>query len=125
MTEDDLSKIVVGRCIKIHRTLGPACWNQFTRRYCATNYKKPVFTLPGSKPSTFSYDDLDMDIGFRADVIVENKLLLELKSVEMLTPVHQKILLTYLRITGIKLGLLINFHEELLKNGIKRIVNKL
>jgi len=66
-----------------------------------------------------------MDLGFRADVIIEGKLLLELKSIEMVTPVHHKILLTYLRMTNIKLGLLINFHEELLKNGIKRVVNNL
>jgi GxxExxY protein len=66
-----------------------------------------------------------MDIGFRADVIVDEKLLVELKSAESVTEVHQKILLTYLRITNIKLGLLINFQRTLLKDGIKRIVNNL
>ena len=66
-----------------------------------------------------------MDLGFRADIIVDGKLLLELKSTEKVTPIHHKILLTYLRLTELKLGLLINFNEELLKNGIKRIVNKL
>lgn len=66
-----------------------------------------------------------MDLGFRADIVVDGKLLLELKSTESVTPVHHKILLTYLRMTEMKLGLLINFHEELLKNGIKRIVNNL
>lgn len=66
-----------------------------------------------------------MDIGFRADIIVEEKLLLELKSAETVTAVHKKVLLTYLRLTELKLGLLINFHHELLKNGIRRIVNNL
>jgi len=66
-----------------------------------------------------------MEMGFRADIIVENKVILELKSQEVLAPVHSKQLLTYLRITGLKLGLLINFGESLIKNGIHRIVNNL
>lgn len=66
-----------------------------------------------------------MDIGFRADFIIENKIIIEIKSVETVAPVHKKQLLTYLKITGIKLGLLINFNEALLKDGISRIVNKL
>jgi len=66
-----------------------------------------------------------MDIGFRADMVVEDKVILELKSVENIMPVHKKQLLTYLKITGMKLGLLINFNVELIKNGITRIVNKL
>jgi len=71
------------------------------------------------------YDNMKMEIGFRADIIVENKVILELKSQEVLAPVHSKQLLTYLRITGLKLGLLINFGEALIKNGIHRIVNNL
>jgi GxxExxY protein len=71
------------------------------------------------------YGDVRMDLGFRADLIVENKVLVELKSIESILPGHQKIVLTYLRLTQLKLGLLINFHEELVKNGIKRIVNNL
>lgn len=66
-----------------------------------------------------------MDIGFRADLIVDNKVIIEIKSVEAISPVHKKQLLTYLRITKCKLGLLINFNEELIKNGITRIVNNL
>ena len=66
-----------------------------------------------------------MEIGFRADLIVENKVIIELKSVEVIAPVHPKQLLTYLRITGLRLGLLINFNEKLIKDGIKCIVNKL
>jgi GxxExxY protein len=66
-----------------------------------------------------------MEIGFRADLIVENKVVVELKSVESIAPVHPKQLLTYLKITGLKLGLLINFNEKLIKDGITRIVNNL
>ena len=71
------------------------------------------------------WDNLKMDIGIRADLIVESKVIVELKSVETIAPVHPKQLLTYLKVTGIKLGLLINFNEPLIKNGITRIVNNL
>lgn len=71
------------------------------------------------------WDDLKMDLGFRADLIVENKLIIEIKSVENIAPVHPKQLLTYLKITELKLGLLINFNDKLIKDGIKRIVNNL
>lgn len=71
------------------------------------------------------WEDLKMDIGFRADFIIENKIIIEIKSVETVAYVHKKQLLTYLKITGIKLGLLINFNEALLKDGISRIVNRL
>ena len=71
------------------------------------------------------YDDIKMNLGFRADLIVKNKVIIEIKSVETIAPVHQKQLLTYLKITELRLGLLINFNEALIKNGIQRIVNKL
>ena len=71
------------------------------------------------------YDDLKMDLGFRADKIVEDKVIVELKSVEAIAPVHPKILLTYLRLTGKKLGLLVNFNVPLIKDGISRVVNNL
>jgi len=71
------------------------------------------------------YESIKMDVGFRADIIVENKVIIELKSVETLLPVHKKQLLTYLKLTDMKLGLLINFNEALLKNGIVRIANNL
>lgn len=71
------------------------------------------------------WEELKMELGFRADLIVENKVIIELKSVEIIAPVHPKQLLTYLKITGIKLGLLINFNDALIKNGITRIVNNL
>jgi GxxExxY protein len=69
------------------------------------------------------YDDVKMDIGFRADLIVENKVIVEIKSVELLAPVHHKQLLTYLKLTGNKVGLLVNFNVNLVKDGIVRIVN--
>lgn len=76
-------------------------------------------------PLPVIWKDVKLDIGFKPDIIVEDKLIIELKSVETLAPVHYKQLLTYLKLTGIKLGLLINFNEALIKNGIKRVVNGL
>ena len=72
-----------------------------------------------------TYDNINLKLGFRADIIVENKILIELKSVECIAPVHKKQLLTYLRLTNLKLGLLINFNEAHLKDGITRVVNNL
>jgi GxxExxY protein len=72
-----------------------------------------------------TYKDVRLDAGFRVDILVENKVIIELKSVEAVMPIHKKQLLTYLKLSGIKLGLLINFDEVLLKNGITRVVNKL
>ena len=77
------------------------------------------------KPIPLKWKDIKMEVGFRADLIVENKVVIELKSVESISPVHPKQVLTYLKITGLKLGLLINFNEKLIKDGITRIVNNL
>lgn len=71
------------------------------------------------------YEDIKLDLGFRADMIIGDKVIIELKSVENILPVHKKQLLTYLKLTGLRLGLLINFNVELIKNGITRIVNNL
>lgn len=125
MTENELSKIVVNLCIKIHRILGPGLLESVYEKVLCYELRKAGISFERQQMISLIYEELKMDLGFRADVIVEGKLLLELKSSEAVTPVHQKILLTYLRITQIKLGLLINFREELLKNGIKRIANSL
>tara|TARA_R110000744_G_scaffold253869_1_gene369601 strand:+ start:913 stop:1188 length:276 start_codon:yes stop_codon:yes gene_type:complete len=87
--------------------------------------KKAGLKIERQKGISVYWDSLKMDIGFKADIIVEKKVILELKSVEEISRVHQKQLLTYLRLTKMKLGLLVNFNEELIKNGIQRIVNGL
>ena len=87
--------------------------------------RKRGITFHHQNKIAVGYEEVTLDLGFRADVIVDDKLLLDLKSSESVTGVHQKILLIYLRLTNIKLGLLINFKEELVKNGIKRVVNNL
>jgi GxxExxY protein len=77
------------------------------------------------KPIPFIYENIKLDIGFRADIIVDNKIIIEVKAIEALAPVHKMQLLTYLKITGLKLGLLINFNSDFLKENIKRLVNNL
>jgi len=125
MTENELSKIIVDCCFKIHTKLGAGLlesvyeevlFYELTKRNlgCARQVEIPV-----------TYDDIKMNIGFRSDIIVDNKVIIEIKSVETILPVHQKQLLTYLKLTDLKLGLLINFNVDLIKNGITRIVNNL
>lgn len=125
MTENELSKVVLDQCIQIHRTLGPGLLESVYETVLCHELRNARLAFERQKDIRVSYKDLTMDLGFRADIIVESKLLVELKSVETLTPVHHKIVLTYLRMTNLRLGLLVNFHEELLKDGIKRIVNNL
>lgn len=123
MNENELATIVVDLCLKIHRILGPGLLESVYEEVLCYELKKLGIKFSRQKVVSVVYEDVKMDVGFRADVA--EKLMLELKSAETVTSVHQKILLTYLRMTDMKLGLLINFREELLKNGIKRIVNKL
>jgi GxxExxY protein len=125
MKENELAQIVVDLCIKIHKALGPGLLESVYEKVLCYELRKAGLNFDRQKMVGVVYDDLVLDFGFRADVIVEGKLLLELKSTQAVIPVHLKILLTYLRMTKIKLGLLINFQEELLKNGIKRVVNNL
>lgn len=126
MTENELSKIVLDVAFDMHKTLGPGLFEsvyESVMEYELVN----TFNLSVKKQVVLPVirKDKKLESGFRIDLIVENKLIIELKSVESLADVHYKQLLTYLKLTNIKLGLLINFNEALLKNGIKRIVNDL
>lgn len=125
MNENDLSKIVVDLCFKIHTTLGPGLLESVYEEALCYELKKAGLGYCRQKEIEVLYEEIKMNVGFRADIIVEGKLILELKSIEGVLPVHLKVLITYLRLTNIKLGLLINFNEALIKNGIKRIVNNL
>jgi GxxExxY protein len=123
MTENECAKIVVGLCLKIHKKLGPGLLESVYEEVLCFELAKLGLKFNRQQGIVVMYED--MDLGFRADIIVEDKLIIELKSVESIAPVHPKILLTYLRLTDMKLGLLINFNVELIKDGIKRIVNNL
>ena len=125
MTENELSKVIVDTCYKIHVELGPGLLESVYEEIMFFELTKRRFKVERQKAIPVFWERLKMDIGFRADLIVEDKVIIELKSVELIAPVHPKQLLTYLRITGLKLGLLINFNEKLIKDGITRIVNNL
>lgn len=125
MNENDLSKIIVNIAYQIHKKLGPGLLESVYEEIMFFELIKAGLIVERQKGIPVIWDEVKMELGFRADLIVENKVIIELKSVESLSPVHFKQLLTYLKISGIKLGLLINFNEALIKYGITRIVNNL
>lgn len=125
MTENEISKIVVNTCYNIHVELGPGLLESIYEEILYYELIDQGLKVERQKAVPLIWKDLKMEIGFRSDLIVENKVIIELKSVETIAPVHPKQLLTYLKITGLKLGLLINFNEKLIKDGITRIVNNL
>lgn len=125
MTENELAKIIVDLCIKIHRTLGPGLLESVYEAALVYELKKLGITASRQVDVPLVYDEIDIDVGFRADVIVDDKVIVEIKSIENVIPVHKKQLLTYLKLSGRKLGLLANFNVELMKDGITRIANGL
>ena len=125
MTENELSKIIINACFEIHVELGPGLLESVYEEILYHELLELGLNVERQKAIPVMWKDQKMNIGFRADLIVENKVIIELKSVELLAPVHPKQVLTYLKVTGLKLGLLINFNEKLLKTGIVRIVNGL
>jgi len=125
MHENEISKIIVDCAFRVHNELGPGLLESVYEEALSYEIKKRGLNIERQKGIPVNYDNLKMELGFRADIIVENKVIIELKSIEEIAPVHSKQLLTYLRITGCKLGLLINFNEALIKDGIRRIVNNL
>jgi GxxExxY protein len=125
VSENEIAKIVVDASYHIHTRLGPGLLESVYTRILEYELTKRGLKVRREVPVPFRYDDLEFDEGFRADLIVEGIVILELKSVEKTAPVHKKQLLTYLKLTGMKLGLLINFGEFLIKDGIFRLVNRL
>jgi GxxExxY protein len=125
MTENDLSKIIVDCSYQIHVELGPGLFESVYEEILYHELIESGLRVVRQRAIPVLWKGLQMNLGFRADLIVEDKVLIEIKSVEAIAPVHQKQVLTYLKLTDIKLGLLINFNEVLIKNGISRIVNNL
>lgn len=125
MTENEISKIIVDVSYKIHTKLGPGLLESVYETILAYELNSRGLKVERQKALPVIWDDTKMDIGFRADLIIANKVIIEVKSVEQIALVHPKQVLTYLKITGLKLGLLINFNEPLIKTGITRIVNNL
>ncbi|MCB0380583.1 MAG: GxxExxY protein [Flavobacteriales bacterium] len=125
LSENDLAKILVNIFIKVHRVLGPGLLESVYESAICFELEKLEIPYNRQPEIAVFYEDVKMDVGFRADIIVEDKLIIEIKSVSSLTAIHHKQLLTYLRLTDMKLGLLVNFNEVLVKDGITRIVNNL
>jgi GxxExxY protein len=123
MQINDITGAIIELAIEIHRRLGPGLLESVYRKILAYELRKRGFEVLEEWPIAVVWEDMPPEIGFRADLIVNSVVLVELKSLEKLSPVHKKILLTYLRLADKRVGLLINFGEEVLKNGIHRIAN--
>ena len=125
MSENEISRIIVDVAYKIHIKLGPGLLESVYEAIMCHELIKRGLKVERQKPIPVIWDEIYLDIGFRSDLVVEDKVIVELKSVETLSKVHSKQILTYLKITNTKLGLLINFNETLIRDGIYRIVNGL
>lgn len=125
MTENAIGKIVVDAAVAVHRALGPGLLESVYETVLAAELRERGLHVERQSAVPIEYRGLRFEEGFRADLVVEGKVLLELKSIEKLSNVHKKQLLTYLRLSGRKLGFLLNFGEGVIKDGIVRIVNGL
>jgi GxxExxY protein len=125
MSENDLARMAVDICFKIHKQYGPGLFESVYEEIFCFEWNKTDSLISRQKGIKVIHEGVDMGIGFIPDLIIGNKVILELKSVEALAEVHHKQLLTYLKLTGLKLGLLINFNVPLIKDGIHRKVNNL
>ncbi|XZF13296.1 GxxExxY protein [Chitinophagaceae bacterium MMS25-I14] len=125
MTENEISSRVLDICFAIHKRYGPGLFESVYEEIFCHEWAKTGMPFTRQQGIPLVHEEVKLEIGFRADVIIENKVLIELKSIEALGDIHFKQVLTYLKLTDIKLGLLINFNVVLLKNGIHRIANKL
>jgi GxxExxY protein len=123
MELERLARVVLDRAFLIHQELGPGLLESAYERILCDLLLRAGVRIQQQVAFPVIFQGRQYDIGFRADIVVENKLILELKSVSLLKPVHRKQLLTYLKISDMRLGLLINFNEELLKDGLVRVIN--
>lgn len=125
MTENQIASAVVDASLKIHRTLGPGLLEHVYETILAYELRRRGFFTQTQLPVPVVYEEVKLKIGFRPDIIVDRKLIVEVKSIVAIAPVHLKQLQTYLRIMDLRLGLMINFNVELIKDGIRRVVNRL
>lgn len=123
MIENEISKIIIGCAIDVHKQLGPGLLESAYKECLAFDLNEKGLYVENEKPMPIVYKEVKLDHGYRIDLLIEKKVVIEAKTVEFFTDVHTAQVLTYLRLGNYKLGLLINFHVNLLKNGIKRIIN--
>lgn len=123
MGENETGTIVVDCAVKLHRSLGPGLLETVYEAVLAKRLERAGLSVQRQVPIPIEFDSLRFDEGFRADLVVNGLVILELKSIEQVHPVHKKQLLTYLKLTNLRLGYLLNFGDELMKKGITRIIN--
>lgn len=123
ITEEQISRIVFESALKVHKSLGPGLLESAYEECLFYELKKTGLRVEKQKPLPLIYEEVNLEIGYRIDIIIENKFIVEVKSVELLNDVHLAQLLTYLKLSSCKLGLLINFNVKLLKNGVRRVIN--
>ena len=122
MTDKDLSHAIIGAAIEIHRTLGPGLLEAVYEECLAREFALRNIQFERQKPIPLVYKDLKLECGYRLDFLVSGRIVLEIKSIEAIAPIHESVMLTYLRLSGTPLGLLINFNVPVLKDGIRRYV---
>ncbi len=125
MTENEISYKIIGVALELHKNLGPRLLESVYENALYYDLKQAGLNLACQVPMPFVYKEVRMEVGYRIDIVVENKVLIEVKSIETLAPVHFAQTLTYLKLSGLKLGLLINFNVKTLKEAIHRIANNL
>jgi GxxExxY protein len=119
----EITEQVIGSCIEIHKQIGPGLLESAYEECLCYELSQAGIRFERQKPLPVKYKKVFLDCGYRLDLVIEGKIILELKTVETLLPIHEAQLLTYLKLSGLTLGLLINFNVPVLKNGIKRIAN--
>jgi len=124
MLEDEITGKIIGCAIGLHRTLGPGLLESAYETALAYDLRLTGLTVATQLPMPMIYKEVKQDVGYRIDLLVENKVLVEIKSVETLAPVHFSQTLTYLKLSEKKVALLINFNTKILKDGIHRLVNR-
>lgn len=125
MTENELSNKLIGLAIEVHTALGPGLLESAYKEFLYYKIGKSSLYVQKEKPMPLIFEEVKLECGYRIDLLVEKKLVIEIKSVEALNDVHLAQTLTYMKLGGYKLGLLLNFNVVKLKNGIKRVVNGL
>lgn len=125
MNENEISYKVIGTAIELHKTIGPGLLESVYENALSYDLREQGFSVEQQVPMPFVYKGVKQDIGYRVDLIINNKVIIEIKSIEALAPIHFAQTLTYLKLSGLKLALLINFNCKILKDDIHRMVNNL
>jgi GxxExxY protein len=122
---NELTERIIGACLEVHRELGPGLLESAYEECVCHELSRHGIAFERQRPLPVRYKDVFLELGYRLDIVIEQQVIVELKTVDRIMPVHEAQLMTYLKLTGIPVGLLVNFHVPLLKDGIKRLVNNL